>query len=116
MKEINNNISQDSKAILRLIELRNLYGLSVEDFEILAHMKSSKIKDKPSNIEVLEDIMFFLLKITKDDKKMIIEWLNKSSNEYFGLSPIEFMQLEFDNSITVYKNLKQSVEGEIMGS
>lgn len=107
---------------LSLIEMRKLYGLQVKPFAKLANINPSQVREgEPtpavrSKVKHLEKIINLLWKITDGDEAQIKSWLHRPTDEYFGLTPIEFMQLEKGNAKTVFHNLQQAIYGEVMGT
>jgi hypothetical protein len=107
---------------LSLVEMRKIYGLSVKRFADLAHVNATQIREgEPSlairkKVEYLEKIINLLWKITEGNQAQIKEWLHRPADEYLGLTPIDYMQLDKDNIKNIFHDLQQAIYGEVMGA
>lgn len=107
---------------LSLVELRKLYGMQVGSFAKLAKISSSQVREGDptpavrNKVKFLEKIINLLWKVTKGSRDDIKGWLHRPADEYLGLTPIEFMQLDAKNDKIVFHNLQQAVYGEVMGA
>ena len=107
---------------LSLIEMRKMYGLQVASFAKLANINETQVREgEPSTsvrnkVKYLEKIIILLWKVTEGNEKQIKFWLSTPADEYFGLTPVEFMQLDKGNPKTVFHNLQQAIYGEVMGA
>lgn len=112
----------DKGTTLNLVKLRRIYDLQRDPFAKLADLKPTQIREgEPSTIVKnkvvdLVKIINLLWKLSKGREELIRHWLHSPMDEYFGLTPVEFMQLDRKNIKTVFENLQSQVYGEAMGA
>jgi hypothetical protein len=64
----------------------------------------------------LVSIYTVLWKLLEGDESKIIRWLHESQDQYWGLSPVQFMKIDKKNIQTILRNLQESRYGEAMGA
>ena len=61
------------------------------------------------------NIITLLWKLSEKRADVAKHWLHTPQDQYWGLSPIQFMKIERANIQTVFKNLQEIEYGEAMG-
>jgi hypothetical protein len=113
----------DNNSELSLPSLVDSYGVTRQLFSDISGVSISRLsRSGPVSPKIrvqvseLVSIYMMLWKITKGDKGLIKRWLHEPQDEYFGLSPVQFMKINKENVATVLKNLHEIKYGEAMGS
>lgn len=108
---------------LNLPKLVEAYGVTRKVFSEISDVSESSLSRKgevkPSTrikLGELISIYSVLWKLLEGDESKVKRWLHESQDQYFGLSPVQFMRLDKNNIQTILKNLQEIRYGEAMGS
>ena len=113
----------DKKVGLNLPSLVKAYGVTRKVFSEISGISSSLLSvDKEVSPETrmklmaLVSIYSMLWKLCAGDEQIIKRWLNEPKEEYWSLSPVQFMKIDRENINVVLKNLQSISYGEAMGA
>ena len=108
---------------LNLPNLVKAYGVTRQEFSLISGVSSSLLSgNKEVNPETrmkvteLVSIYSILWSLCDEDEVKIKRWLNEPKNEYWSLSPVQFMKINRENILIVLKNLQNIIHGEAMGA
>lgn len=108
---------------LNLPKLVEAFGVTRKVFSEMSDVSESSLSRKgevkaATRIKLGEFISIYTLlwKLLEGNEANIKRWLHESQDQYFGLSPIQFMRLDKNNVQTVLKNLQEIRYGEAMGA
>lgn len=117
------NVPIYSGSHLNLPRLVDAYGVTRKAFSEMSDVSESTLSRKgevkaSTRIKLGELISIYTLlwKLLEGNEASIKRWLHESQDQYFGLSPIQFMKLDKNNIQTVLKNLQEIRYGEAMGA
>jgi hypothetical protein len=112
-----------SKQNLILPRLVKGFGIQRKEFSKLSGVSESLLSRTVSvsarvrsQVSELVSIYMVLWKLTEKDEDAIINLLNLPDDQYFGLSPIQFMKMDRKNIQVVLRNLQELTYGEAMGA
>lgn len=109
------------KAIVSLPKIVEVMGVTRKEFSEIANISISQIRNgEPSpqtrlKIREIVNIISLLWKLSNKNKEIVRQWLHSPDDQYWGLSPIQFMAMDRSNISTVFKNLQEVEYGEVMG-
>lgn len=104
-------------------KMKEFMGLPAEDFATLIDVSASTLKSKTVSVTTLTKatplvkIVQHLWKLSGEDENKARRWLREPKEKLLGLTPIEFMQANPKEHISIMElELRKQLYGEVMGS
>jgi hypothetical protein len=108
---------------LSLPKLVDAFGTTRDLFSEISGVSTSLLSRKgpvssSTRVKLSELVTIYtvLWKLLVGDEAKIKRWLHESQDQYWGLSPVQFMKIDKKNVQSVLKNLQEIKYGEAMGA
>lgn len=113
----------DENSELTLPKLVQSFGVTRQIFSEISGVSVSRLSriDPISpkvrvQVSELVGIYIELWNLTEGTEGLVKRWLHEPQEQYFGLTPVQFMKVDRENVGTVLQNLREIRYGEAMGA